>query len=91
VSAPVLGELSKPKGKTTEISCAKKLKIGFNQQVSYNITGKVLSLTSSLEALAPVAAAPLYTYVYKATYLTVPGAVYMLSSGLYILNFGFFM
>lgn len=48
--------------------------------------GKVFSLTSSLEALTPVAAAPLYTYIYKATYLTVPGAFYMLSSGLYVVN-----
>lgn len=56
-----------------------------------NTAGKVFSLTSSLEALTPVAATPLYTYIYKATYLTVPGTFYMLSSGLYVVNFGLLM
>ena len=62
----------------------------FPTSFSY-IAGKVFSLTSSLEALTPVAATPLYTYIYKATYLTVPGTFYMLSSGLYVVNFGLLM
>jgi hypothetical protein len=69
---------------------AKPIRNSLSPKISY-FAGKVLSLTSSLEALTPMAAAPLYTYIYKATYLTVPGAVYMLSSGLYVVNFGFFL
>ncbi|XP_059481079.1 lysosomal proton-coupled steroid conjugate and bile acid symporter SLC46A3-like [Neocloeon triangulifer] len=60
-----------------------------SKSVHADDVGKVFSLASSLEALTPIAAAPLYTIIYKATFLTVPGAFYMLSSGLYVANFVF--
>lgn len=42
--------------------------------------GKVFALTASAESLTPLAASPLYTYVYKATMVLLPGAIYYLSS-----------
>lgn len=42
--------------------------------------GKVFALTASAESLTPLAASPLYTYVYKSTMIVLPGCVYYLSS-----------
>ncbi|KAI5705051.1 hypothetical protein M8J75_011438 [Diaphorina citri] len=44
--------------------------------------GKVFALTASAESLTPLAAAPLYTYVYKHTITFLPGAVFYLSAAL---------
>jgi PCFT/HCP family folate transporter-like MFS transporter 1/3 len=48
-------------------------------------TGTVFAFTSVVEALTPIAASPLYTFVYNATLLTFSGAFYILSSALYAL------
>uniref|UniRef100_A0A8D9BUR0 Solute carrier family 46 member 3 n=1 Tax=Cacopsylla melanoneura TaxID=428564 RepID=A0A8D9BUR0_9HEMI len=42
--------------------------------------GKVFALTASAESLTPLAASPLYTYVYNSTITFLPGCVYYLSS-----------
>jgi PCFT/HCP family folate transporter-like MFS transporter 1/3 len=49
-------------------------------------TGTVFALTSVVEALTPLAASPLYTFVYNATLLTFSGTVYVLSSTLFALD-----
>ncbi|XP_030385667.1 proton-coupled folate transporter-like [Scaptodrosophila lebanonensis] len=47
--------------------------------------GKVFALTTSLESISPLIAAPLYTYVYNATLLQYPGTFNFISAGLYFL------
>uniref|UniRef100_A0A1B6FAS2 Major facilitator superfamily (MFS) profile domain-containing protein n=1 Tax=Cuerna arida TaxID=1464854 RepID=A0A1B6FAS2_9HEMI len=44
--------------------------------------GKIFAFTSFLEAIAPLTASPLYTFVYKATLDTLPSAIFWLSTGL---------
>jgi hypothetical protein len=39
-----------------------------------------------IEAVTPLAASPLYTFVYNATLYTFPGTYLLLSSGFYILD-----
>lgn len=46
--------------------------------------GKVFSLTTSLESLTPLFAAPLYTFVYKQTLATFPGAFFLISASVYV-------
>ncbi|XP_046664789.1 proton-coupled folate transporter-like isoform X2 [Homalodisca vitripennis] len=46
--------------------------------------GKVFALTSILESFTPIGAAPLYTFVYRNTFLQVPGAVFLVSAALSI-------
>ncbi|XP_017092504.2 probable peptidoglycan muropeptide transporter SLC46 [Drosophila bipectinata] len=45
--------------------------------------GKVFSLTTSLQSISPLGAAPLYTAVYKATVEVYPGVFNFISVGLY--------
>jgi PCFT/HCP family folate transporter-like MFS transporter 1/3 len=49
-------------------------------------TGTVFALTSVIESLTPIAASPLYTFVYNATLLTVPGTFYILSCAIFSLD-----
>jgi PCFT/HCP family folate transporter-like MFS transporter 1/3 len=49
-------------------------------------TGTVFALTSVIESLTPIAASPLYTFVYNSTLLTFPGTFYILSSALFGLD-----
>lgn len=48
--------------------------------------GAVFALTSVVEALTPIAASPLYTFVYNATLLIFPGTFYMVSSALFAVD-----
>ncbi|KAH8355685.1 proton-coupled folate transporter [Drosophila serrata] len=45
--------------------------------------GKIFALTTSMESVSPLGAAPLYTTVYKATVESYPGAFNFISAGLY--------
>uniref|UniRef100_T1PBL8 Major Facilitator Superfamily protein n=1 Tax=Musca domestica TaxID=7370 RepID=T1PBL8_MUSDO len=51
--------------------------------------GKIFALTTSLESLSPLIAAPLYTIVYNATLAYHPGLFNFISAGLYLLCFTF--
>ncbi|XP_013112907.2 proton-coupled folate transporter [Stomoxys calcitrans] len=51
--------------------------------------GKIFALTTSLESLSPLIAAPLYTSVYNATLEFYPGLFNFISAGLYLLCFTF--
>lgn len=53
------------------------------------IVGKIFALTTSLESLSPLIAAPLYTTVYNATLDYYPGIFNFISAGLYLLCFTF--
>lgn len=46
------------------------------------LLGKIFALTTSMEMVSPLAAAPLYTSVYKATVAFYPGAFNFMSVGL---------
>jgi hypothetical protein len=48
--------------------------------------GTVFALTSAAESLTPLAASPLYTFVYNATLITFPGTFYVLSSAIFGLD-----
>lgn len=48
--------------------------------------GAVFALTSVVEALTPIAASPIYTYVYNATLLTFPGTFYIVSSAIFAVD-----
>lgn len=45
-----------------------------------NEIGKIYSITTSIESLAPIGSAPLYTFVYNNTIDTLPGAYNLLSA-----------
>lgn len=47
--------------------------------------GKLFSLTTAIESLAPVAAAPLYAYVYSTTLKTYIGAFNFISTWIYFM------
>ncbi|EDW85954.1 uncharacterized protein Dwil_GK23339 [Drosophila willistoni] len=49
--------------------------------------GKLYALTTSVEFLSPLVAAPLYTTVYKATVNSYPGAFNFISAGLYFFSY----
>jgi hypothetical protein len=49
-------------------------------------TGAVFALTSVVEALTPIAASPLYTFVYNATLLIFPGTFYIVSSAIFAVD-----
>lgn len=49
-------------------------------------TGAVFALTSALEALMPIAASPLYTFVYNATLLTFPGTFFIMSAAIFAVD-----
>ncbi|XP_059225954.1 proton-coupled folate transporter-like [Stomoxys calcitrans] len=51
--------------------------------------GKVFALTTSLESLTPLIAAPLYTSLYSLTLSTHPGIFNCISASLYTLGFSF--
>ncbi|XP_075165670.1 putative peptidoglycan muropeptide transporter SLC46 [Haematobia irritans] len=51
--------------------------------------GKIFALTTSLESLSPLIAAPLYTSVYNMTLSYYPGLFNFISAGLYLLCFTF--
>ncbi|KNC31125.1 hypothetical protein FF38_13964, partial [Lucilia cuprina] len=51
--------------------------------------GKIFALTTSMESLSPLIAAPLYTLVYNATLVYYPGLFNFISAGLYLLCFTF--
>lgn len=55
--------------------------------VPSNEIGKVFSITTSFEAIAPLASAPLYTYVYTNTFKTFAGAYNLISAVVYFSNF----
>jgi len=46
----------------------------------------VFALTSVVEALTPLAASPIYTFVYNATLLIFPGTFYIVSSALFVVD-----
>lgn len=50
------------------------------------VTGKVFSLASSIDSLMPIAAAPLYTLVYNETFNVMPGAFFLVSAGIFIID-----
>ncbi|PSN49178.1 hypothetical protein C0J52_10904 [Blattella germanica] len=54
--------------------------------VPHEDVGAVFALTSLVEAVTPLAASPLYNFVYNATLLCFPGAFLLLSSSLYLLD-----
>ncbi|XP_023711244.1 proton-coupled folate transporter isoform X2 [Cryptotermes secundus] len=48
--------------------------------------GTVFAMTSMIESLTPIAASPLYTFVYNATLLTFPGTFYIVSCAIFGLD-----
>ena len=52
-----------------------------------NEVGKAFSVLGVLGALFPVITKPFYSYLYKTTLETLPGAFYVLSASLYVLVF----
>lgn len=54
-------------------------------------TGKIFALSSTFEELVPLAAAPLYTLVYKQTLPWYPGAYNWISSGIFALCYSLAM
>lgn len=46
--------------------------------------GKIYSMTTSMEALAPIGAAPIYTFIYNYTIDTYPGAFNFISAAVYV-------
>lgn len=51
------------------------------------VSGKVFAFTSTLEAIAPFAASPVYTEVYNAVISTKPLYLYFVSAGFWFLAF----
>ncbi|KAF4527965.1 hypothetical protein B566_EDAN017296 [Ephemera danica] len=51
--------------------------------------GKVFSLASSLDALTPIAASPLYTLVYNETFHVMPGAFFLVSAVIFVIDIVF--
>lgn len=49
--------------------------------------GKVFAATTSFEALSSLASSPLYTIVYSKTMILFPGAFFLITACVYILNF----
>ncbi|XP_011182950.2 tetracycline resistance protein, class A isoform X1 [Zeugodacus cucurbitae] len=49
--------------------------------------GKVYAVISSLQTLSPLASAPVYTGIYRATLESYPGAFYFLSASIYLVCF----
>ncbi|EDW02470.1 proton-coupled folate transporter [Drosophila grimshawi] len=49
--------------------------------------GKIFALTTSMEMVSPLGAAPLYTAVYKSTVAFYPGAFNFISAGLYFVSY----
>ncbi|KAG8283800.1 hypothetical protein J6590_007808 [Homalodisca vitripennis] len=60
------------------------IQINFYIVLYLSTLGKVFALTSILESFTPIGAAPLYTFVYRNTFLQVPGAVFLVSAALSI-------
>lgn len=54
--------------------------------VNENEVSKIYSLTSSIEAMSGLGAAPLYTAVYSSTLSTFPSAFYLITAGLYMIS-----
>ena len=46
----------------------------------------MFALTSVVEALTPIAASPVYTFVYNATLLIFPGTFYIVSSAVFAMD-----
>lgn len=49
-----------------------------------NEIGKIYSMTTALEAMSSLVAAPLYSYVYASTLAFYPGAFNMISAAMYV-------
>ncbi|XP_071441290.1 probable peptidoglycan muropeptide transporter SLC46 [Hetaerina americana] len=58
-----------------------------SKSVPQDELGKVFSLTASLEALTPLASSPLYTLLYNKTLHAFPGAFFILSAGIFFIDF----
>ncbi|XP_071441069.1 probable peptidoglycan muropeptide transporter SLC46 isoform X2 [Hetaerina americana] len=56
-----------------------------SRSVPHDELGRAFTLSTSFEALAPVAAQPLYTYLFRKTLISFPGAFFMLSSVMFSL------
>lgn len=54
--------------------------------VPHEEIGKVFSITTSFEAISSFAASPLYTFVYKSTFLTFAGAFFLITSVAYSIS-----
>lgn len=54
--------------------------------LNYWISGKVFAFTFSLESILPIASGPLYVSVYDSTLSFLPGAVYLLTAGIGVIN-----
>lgn len=59
------------------MSCARSI---IFKTVSSTETGKINALLSSLDSLTPLLATPVYTFVYSATFESMPGALFLLSA-----------
>lgn len=46
--------------------------------------GKIYSMTTSMESLAPIGSAPIYTFIYNYTIDTYPGAFNFFSASVYL-------
>jgi MFS transporter, PCFT/HCP family, solute carrier family 46 (folate transporter), member 1 len=56
------------------------------QIVPHDEIGKIFSLTTSFEGLSSFASAPLYAYVYTKSLDTFPGAFFLISSAVFVIN-----
>lgn len=52
--------------------------------VPANEIGKIYSMTTSIESLAPIGAAPLYVWIFTQTISDYPGAYNFLSAAIYL-------
>lgn len=59
------------------MSCARSI---IFKTVSSSETGKINALLSSLDSLTPLLATPVYSFVYSATFESMPGAFFLLSA-----------
>ncbi|XP_046384261.1 proton-coupled folate transporter-like isoform X2 [Ischnura elegans] len=57
-----------------------------SKSVPQNELGKIFTLTASLEALVPLAAQPLYTYLFNNTLQSFPGAFFILSALMFFID-----
>lgn len=54
--------------------------------IPHDEIGKIFSITTSYEALSTFISSPLYTQVYKNTFTTFPGAIFLITAGFNVLN-----
>lgn len=53
--------------------------------VPSNEIGKIYSMTTSMESLAPITSAPIYTFIYNYTIDSYPGAFNFFSATMYLM------